>query len=131
MRAKRAWQWLARFQAVFYFLTGIWPIVHINSFLAATGPKTDLWLVKTVGALICVFSLMLAAAARAGSLSLPVIIAGAGPAFVLMLVDVIYVTHGSISRIYLLDAAVELALIAAWMACIFAVRKPRDFSEPR
>lgn len=48
-------------QATYTLLTGLWPLVHISSFLRVTGPKTDIWLVKTVGALlipvsICLFS---------------------------------------------------------------------------
>lgn len=29
-------------QGTFYLATGIWPLVHIESFVAVTGPKTDL-----------------------------------------------------------------------------------------
>jgi hypothetical protein len=47
-------------QGLYFLITGVWPIVHIDSFLAVTGPKTDHlntelgdhWLVITVGALI-------------------------------------------------------------------------------
>ena len=39
-------------QAVYYILTGVWPLVHIRSFMAVTGPKTDLWLARTTGAAI-------------------------------------------------------------------------------
>ena len=45
---------LARLQAVFYIVTGVWPIVSMRSFEAITGPKVDRWLVKTVGALVAV-----------------------------------------------------------------------------
>ena len=31
--------------------TGVWPIVHRRSFEAVTGPKSDYWLVRTVGGL--------------------------------------------------------------------------------
>ena len=30
-------------QGVYYALTGIWPVVHIGSFMKVTGPKRDLW----------------------------------------------------------------------------------------
>jgi hypothetical protein len=35
-------------------MTGLWPLVSIGTFQQVTGPKTDLWLVKTVGVLIAV-----------------------------------------------------------------------------
>ena len=41
-------------QGIFYVATGVWPIVHLRSFEAVTGPKLEGWLVKTVGALIAV-----------------------------------------------------------------------------
>lgn len=45
-------------QAVYYFVTGAWVLVHLQSFMAVTGPKTDLWLVKIVGLLILPYSLL-------------------------------------------------------------------------
>ena len=39
-------------EGVYFFLTGLWPVVHLPSFIAVTGPKRDLWLVRTVGLLI-------------------------------------------------------------------------------
>jgi hypothetical protein len=39
----------------------------------------------------------------------------AGCAFVLTLIDIIYVHKGVISRVYLLDAFAETALILAWV----------------
>jgi hypothetical protein len=41
-------------QAIYYLFTGIWPLVHLASFEAVTGPKTDDWLVQTVGVLAAV-----------------------------------------------------------------------------
>ena len=52
---------LAILQGIFYFATGVWPILSIRTFQMVTGPKTDLWLVKTVGVLIAVIGLVLTA----------------------------------------------------------------------
>ena len=38
---------LAIGQGAYYALTALWALVHVRSFQAITGPKTDLWLVKT------------------------------------------------------------------------------------
>src|SRR4051794_2064938 len=38
--------------SAYYFATGLWPIVHLRSFVALTGPKRDTWLVQTFGALV-------------------------------------------------------------------------------
>jgi hypothetical protein len=57
---------VALIQAAYYVGAGLWSLASIRTFEAVTGPKTDRWLVKTVGV------------------------------------------------VYLLDAAVELALVAGW-----------------
>lgn len=38
-------------QGIYYLITGIWPMLHMESFVAITGPKTDLWLVRMVALL--------------------------------------------------------------------------------
>ena len=41
---KDRWRWrLLAFQSAYYGLTGTWPILHLASFEAVTGPKTDDW----------------------------------------------------------------------------------------
>ena len=45
---------LALVQGAFYAATGLWALVDLGSFMAVTGPKTDHWLVKTVGILVTV-----------------------------------------------------------------------------
>ena len=107
---------LAFVQGIYFFLTGVWPILHMRSFLAVTGPKTDLWLVKTVGALITVIGGVLVVAAVEADITLAVFLLAVGSSVALTAVDVIYVSNRTISRIYLLDAAVELVLIALWLS---------------
>ena len=55
---------VARVQAGYYLLTGIWPLLSRGTFEAITGRKQDFWLVQTVGALVGVTGAALAAAAR-------------------------------------------------------------------
>ena len=47
-----AYRVIAGTQGSYFLLTGVWPLLHMRSFLAVTGPKTDLWLVETVGVLV-------------------------------------------------------------------------------
>ena len=52
-----------------YLATGLWPLFNIESFQQVTGPKTDLWLVRTVGVLVdLIQSLPGAEVRRSGSL---------------------------------------------------------------
>jgi hypothetical protein len=105
---------LALVQGVYFFLTGVWPILHIRSFMAVTGPKHDVWLVKTVGALIAVVGGAILRAGWRGAVSAEVVVLAAGSAAALMLVDVIYVSKRVISKIYLADAVPEAVIVAAW-----------------
>ncbi|MGE5441317.1 MAG: hypothetical protein ACM3UR_15795 [Bacteroidota bacterium] len=102
-------------QGVFYFITGLWPIISIKTFEKVTGPKVDKWLVKTVGVLIAVVGLALIIAFVRKEISFEMVIVAAGSALGLMLIDIIYSLTGVISKIYLLDAAAEFVLIIGWV----------------
>lgn len=103
--------WIAGVQAAYYLATGLWPIVHLPSFLAVTGPKTDLWLVQSFGALVCVPGLALAATAVRGRVGTTDLIVALGSAATLALIDIVFVARGVIPAVYLLDAGVEAALL--------------------
>lgn len=106
---------MALLQGLFYFATGVWPLLSMGTFLKVTGPKVDLWLVKTVGILIAVVGAVLLYAGIAGHVTPPILVLSVGSAACLTAVDVNYVTKGVIAKIYLLDAAVEVLLIAGWL----------------
>jgi hypothetical protein len=102
-------------QGVYYLITGIWPILHIQSFLTVTGPKTDLWLVKTVGLLVAVIGSVLLIASIRDEWRMENVVLAVGSASVLAAVDIVYAARKRISTIYLLEAGVELLLIGAWI----------------
>lgn len=101
-------------QGVYFAATGLWPIVHARSFQAVTGPKVDVWLVKTVGALVGVIGGTLVASALRDRVTPEVAALGAGSAAALGTVDVLYVRRGRIPKVYLADAVAEAALVGAW-----------------
>ena len=94
----------------------------MRSFLMVTGPKTDLWLVKTVGSLIAVIGAALVAEGAGGSVSNGVVLLGATSAAALGAIDINYVSRGVISKVYLLDAAVEAVIVLLWLMAIVAER---------
>jgi len=106
---------LAKAQGSYYAATGVWPLLHMRSFLEVTGPKTDLWLVQTVGALVtCVGGqLLLSAADSAEAKKLRPLAVGSAAA--LAAVEVVHVARKRISPIYLLDAIAEVGLAWFWM----------------
>ena len=106
---------LARLQAIFYIVTGVWPFVSMRSFEAITGPKVDRWLVKTVGALVAVIGSGLALASRRRQLAPEIVLVAAGSAAALATIDTVYVAKRRISPVYLLDAVAEIGLVAGWV----------------
>ncbi|HET9529931.1 MAG TPA: hypothetical protein VFQ92_06240 [Blastocatellia bacterium] len=107
-------------QGGYFLATGIWPLVDIRSFQAVTGPKTDQWLVKTVGVLVGVIGGVLIAAGARRRVTAEVSALAVGSAAGLTAIDVVYVAKRRISPIYLLDAVAEIALIGGW---IFASKR--------
>jgi hypothetical protein len=104
------------FQGLYFTLTGLWPIIHMPSFLKVTGSKTDLWLVRTVGLLI--FSLgisLLYSAFVLVTISKALALCALLEAAFLLLIELYYVRKGVISKIYYLDSIVETAFILLWL----------------
>jgi len=106
---------LAVIQGVFYLATGIWPLLDIVSFQLVTGPKTDLWLVRTVGVLVTVIGAVLLLAGRRRRVTDEIVLLAVGSALGLAAIDVIYAVSGRISAIYLADAVVEVGLALLWL----------------
>jgi hypothetical protein len=128
---------IATIQGVYFFATGIWPLIHVASFQAVTGRKTDNWtgseadhwLLNTVSVLIVAISIPLLLAGWRNSVSPEIIVLAIGAALALTGVDFVYVSRGVIAKIYLLDAAAEILL---WVWAIrrgqtgsLAQKKPR------
>jgi hypothetical protein len=98
-------------QAIFFLATGVWPLVHIKSFMKVTGPKHDLWLVKTVGVLVTAVAIGLFVSFYLEGISRGVAVIGMLSSLFLMGIDVFYTSIGRISRVYLIDAMVEILFV--------------------
>ena len=109
---------VALVQGIYFFVFGVWPILHMGSFLKVTGPKTDLWLVKTVGLILAVIGMVLIDAQVNAEINSSIINLGIGSALSLAIVEFIYVVKRVISPIYLGDAFLELLLIGWWIISI-------------
>ncbi|HET9949374.1 MAG TPA: hypothetical protein VFQ22_10675 [Longimicrobiales bacterium] len=102
-------------QAAYYALTGAWPIVHMPSFEAVTGPKVDDWLVHVVGLLTVSIA---AALWPRGRREVPpaVRLLALASAASFLVIDVVYATLGVIRPIYLADAALQAGFLLAHAA---------------
>jgi hypothetical protein len=119
-------------QGVYFFLTGVWPLVSIETFIAVTGPKTDHlitgregdhWLVMTVGVLVTAVGVTLLVGAWRRRESFELIVLAVTSAIGLTAIDFIYVAREAIPPIYLADAAAELVLLGGWAAVV--IRRSR------
>jgi energy-converting hydrogenase Eha subunit E len=84
---------LALAQGAYYLATGVWPLLHMRSFEAVTGPKTDDWLVKTVGVLVSIIGAVLIIAATQNHFGVEVLALALASAIGLMGIDVWYVVR--------------------------------------
>lgn len=100
-------------QGAYYVTTGVVPFVSRRAFEAVTGPKLEWWLVQTVGALVTVVGGALLSGARRSRITPELRGVAAGSAVSLATIDIVYVARRRIAPAYLLDAAVQLALLAA------------------
>lgn len=109
--------YLALLQGIYYLITGLWALASIRTFMKVTGPKIDIWLVKTVGVLVGVIGAVLILAGMREAVTVELAALAAGSAAGLSGIDVYYVSKSVISRIYLLDAVAEGILVAGWLYC--------------
>lgn len=118
MTVKNRTHWLPIVQGVYFFVTGVWPLLHIESFIWLSGPKYDIWLVKTVGILLALIGLHMFIAGYFRRINTENFLIAAGSAAALATVDIYYVAIGRIWEIYLLDAGIEIIFILLWLIII-------------
>lgn len=114
--------WTLGFQAVYYVVTGIWPFLSMKSFLAVTGPKTDLWLLRLVALLIIVIGLTVGLAVWSERITPEIVVCSVLSCLAFIGIDSVYALSGWISKVYLADAVVEALMVITIVFCL-ATRK--------
>ena len=105
---------VSKIQGAYWFITGVWPFVHLRSFMWVTGPKEDIWLLYTVSVLIIAIGGVLLAAGVRSAVTLEIKWLGIAGAAGLAGIDVYYALSDVIWDVYLLDAVGEVILIGLW-----------------
>lgn len=106
-------------QGIYYLVTGLWPLVHIDSFMLVTGNVTDIRLIKTVGLLVTVIAItLLFSRFRVNDYSI-IFTLGILCTLVFSAVDLYYTFAGELSKIYIIDAVVQIALFFMWISAAF------------
>src|SRR5687768_18441525 len=101
-------RWLLTAQAGYYGITGLWPLIHLPSFEAVTGPKTDDWLVHMVGLLAAAIGLVRGVSARRAQVpSAEITLLAVSSALAFAAIDLWYGLSGRIAPFYRADAGVQ------------------------
>jgi hypothetical protein len=93
-------------QGIYYILTGLWPLLHLHSFMLVTGEKTDTWLVKMVALLSVAIGLTLVYRPVSTQRLLAI-----GTAVSFAAIDIFYAAKGIISDVYFADAFIQIIFI--------------------
>jgi hypothetical protein len=101
-------------QAFYTLITAIWPIVHIESFMEVTGRKTDVWLVKTVGALLIPISSSLLMYLFINTDRRPAVVLGSFSCVAFTIIDFYYASNDVISDIYMADGLLQIIFLLGW-----------------
>lgn len=106
-------RYLVLFQGGYYFVTAMWPLVHLPSFERITGDKQDHWLVYTVSLMILASALVLLYASLITSAIVPEVkILSISNCSFLMFVSTYFSLKGVIRKIYLAHASVEFFILS-------------------
>ena len=101
-------------QALYYFVTAVWPFIHLESFLSVTGDKTDIWLVKTVSVLLLPYCLLLVYLIFNPKRNLIIVLSITLCCSVLMIIELYYYLAGVIKWVYLIDGALQFLFLLYW-----------------
>jgi hypothetical protein len=106
-------------QAIWYLITAIWPLVSIKSFMKITGPKTDIWLVKTVAVLVLAMAITFFSGLLLRANFGPVLVLAIAACVGFAVVEIYYSSQKIISVVYLADGCFEALLGCLYIAGIF------------
>ncbi len=113
-------------QGGYYLITGLWAIVSQRTFQKITGPKQDVWLVKTAGVL---FSVIGGTLVLAGLRKRPPVesqFLGSLTALGVAGAEIVYTSEERISPVYLADGVVEGIFFLSWLIGRVADRIERN-----
>jgi hypothetical protein len=99
-------------QGIYFLATGLWPLLDRQSFERVTGAKRDFWLAQTVGVLVTCIGGTLVLAERLDRVSRELRLLAGASAGGLAAVDLVFALRGRISKVYLVDAAIETPFLA-------------------
>lgn len=123
MNIRKAYHILLWVHAVYYLVTAVWGLADIDSFMAVTGPKADIWLVKTVSVLILPIVVSLVCGYFFNTHPVPVMLVAITAATGFAFIDFYYTANNTIRPVYTADGVVQSVLIIFWCVLLLQWRK--------
>ncbi|UOU97534.1 hypothetical protein MUU74_13650 [Chryseobacterium daecheongense] len=114
-------------QGIYFLITGVWPLVHLKSFMEVTGPKTDIWLVQTVAVLILSFSILFFYVAFKKRIVPIYALMGATSTFGLAVIELYYYLQGTLKWVYFIDSAIEMVFFIYWLWYLLYYRRKKKY----
>ena len=124
MFPRKLYKGLLWVQGGYSLLTALWGLIDIDSFMVVTGPKVDIWLVKTVSVTLVAISVTLILFALVPSNPLPAIVLGFLTSAGLAAIDFYYSGRDRIWDIYALDGVAEALFALVWIYLFWNREKP-------
>jgi hypothetical protein len=115
MNAGKILKALLLVQGVYTLITAVWPLLHIESFMMVTGPKTDIWLVKTVAVVLIPIALLFLLNRYINGPLLHVLVVAISSSIGLASIDFYYTANDTISWIYAVDGIMQVVFIFCWI----------------
>lgn len=115
MVALKLYKALLWIQGLYTLLTALWGLLDIDSFMAVTGPKNDIWLVKTVSVVLLAIAATLITYLFIQGDPLPAMVLGLLTSAGLAAIDFYYSSRKVISPVYALDGIVEVVFALVWL----------------
>lgn len=102
----------------YLLIGGLWPLVHMPSFEAVTGPKAEHWLVRSVAGMLVVIAVVLLVQLRKHRVEASAVVVAMGASLTLGVVGIITAAQGVIDPIYICDGTLHLLFVALWCGAI-------------
>src|SRR5215213_10782382 len=115
MFTKKIYHILLWVQGLYILLTALWGLVDIDSFMMVTGPKTDIWLVKTVSVLLLPIAICFFSALFLKMPFLPMLLIAMVTSAGLAFIDFYYTANKTIKWVYAVDGIAEFIFLMVWI----------------
>ena len=132
VRLQKIYTALLWIQGTYTLFTALWALVDIESFMMVTGPKTDIWLVKTVSVLLLPITTAFFYALYFRTDQRLIIIIGLVTSLALACIDFYYTANKTIRWVYAADGVLETLFCITWLYLLKRfTQRLRGFTQRR